>query len=233
MIGERIKEACSISGVSLKKACEVSGLKYNTVYNQIEKNREIPFSTVQLLATALGIPLSYFASGLIDTNESNGENRWDRAELANAERARCTRAGFEVTTDNILDWYHQESGVLRNWEWFADQIDLYHKIDPTDRIMRPISIGKRSLTAERLMLSGNKDFYQIVGGFEQRVLDRAMWTHKEVESIPYVVTDEVIDVLIKGQRVNGGYRKVTMSLTDPDGTPITAVFSKLTWLNSS
>jgi len=122
---------------------------------------------------------------------------------------------------------------LINWEWFADQVDLYHPIEPTDRIMRPIQIGKRSLTAERLMLGGNRDFYQVVGSFERSVINRAMKAHKSLQGAPYIVTDEEIDVQVKGQRINGGYRKVSMSLTDSQGEPVTAVFSKLTWLNGT
>ena len=57
-----------------------------------------------------------------------------------------------------------------------------------------------------------------------------MMSHKMLDSVPYFVSDEEIDVFIKGQRVRGGYRKVTMRVIDPKQGPITAIFSKLTWL---
>jgi len=232
MIGERIKEACNMTGISLKKACTLSEVKYGTLYNQISFGREIPFETVVRMSDSLHIPLSFFAaSSTLSSPSTVNANRWKVAEIANSERGACSRAGFSVSTDDVLDWYHKEGGILKNWEWFSDQVDLYHPIEPTDKIMRPVQIGKRSLTAERLMITGNRDFYQIVGSFEKKILDRAMSTHRSLQDAPYLVTDEEIDVRIKGQRINSGYRKVSMSLIGSKGEPITAVFSKLTWIN--
>jgi hypothetical protein len=233
MVGLRIEEACKLSGVKLKPACDIAGLSYNTLYNQIKLGREIPFTSVVKLATALRIPLSFFTESSSRSGDVSTRDRWQSAEAANYERSTCTRAGFEVSTDHILDWFHQEGGLLRNWGWFADQVDLYHPLQATDSIMKPVKIGKRSLTAERLMLSGERDFMKIVSNFDRTIIDRAMRAHKDLETAPYVVTDEEIDVTIKGQRVNGGYRKVSMSLTNEEGQKFTGVFSKLTWLNSS
>lgn len=234
MTGSKIKKACELTGLSLRKICELSGLKYSTLYNQIEKNREIPFSSVNQISQHLQIPLAFFSEEPPQT-DSNPSRRpdWNLAEQANSERTKCCRAGFSVTTDDILNWYHKENGKLVNWEWFSDQIDLYHIIEPTDRLMKPIQIGKRSITAERLMLSGKQDFLKIVGNFDQSIIENAMSSHKFLETMPYVVTDETLDVNIKGQRVFGGYRKVTMRLTDQNNKKITGIFSKLTWLNSS
>ena len=234
MIADRIDAACKIAGVKLKTACTISGLNYGTLRSQMRNNREIPASSLARLSAGLRIPIQFFFEFSVEEQAAaTSLNRWRAAELANTERAACSRAGFNVTTDHILDWYHQEGGVLKNWEWFEDQIDLYEPIKPTDRIMHPIQIGKRSSTAERLMLAGNRDFYRIVGSFEEKIIQRAMQSHRMLDEVPYLVTDEEIDVIIKGQRVRGGYRKVTMRVTDPRGEPVTAVFSKLTWLDTA
>ncbi|WP_291729709.1 hypothetical protein [Leisingera sp. F5] len=234
MIADRIDAACKIAGVRLKRACTISGVNYGTLRSQMRNSREIPASTLALLSAGLHIPIQFFFDLPTETHASAASlNRWRAAEMANVEHAACARAGFNVTTDHILDWFQQESRQLKNWEWFEDQVDLYEPIEPTDRIMHPIQIGKRSATAERLMLAGNRDFYRIVGGFEERILERAMHSHRMLEEVPYIVTDEVLDVIVKGQRVRGGYRKVTMRVTDTQGEPVTAVFSKITWLDTA
>ncbi|KIC08564.1 hypothetical protein RA19_19065 [Leisingera sp. ANG-M1] len=234
MIADRIDAACKIAGVKLKTACTISGLNYGTLRSQMRNNREIPASSLARLSAGLRIPIQFFFEFPVEEQAAaTSLNRWRAAELANTEHAACSRAGFNVTTDHILDWFHQEGGVLKNWEWFEDQIDLYEPIKPTDRIMHPIQIGKRSSTAERLMLAGNRDFYRIVGSFEEKIIARAMQSHRMLDEVPYLVTDEEIDVIIKAQRVRGGYRKVTMRVTDPRGEPVTAVFSKLTWLDTA
>ncbi|MEW2911425.1 hypothetical protein AB1A62_01735 [Leisingera sp. JC11] len=200
----------------------------------MRNNREIPASTLALLSVGLRIPIQFFFELPAGAHTNAVSlNRWRAAETANAEHAACSRAGFNVSTDHILDWFHQEGGQLKNWEWFEDQVDLYEPIEPTDRIMHPIQIGKRSATAERLMLAGNRDFYRIVGSFEDRILERAMHSHRMLEKVPYIVTDEQLDVVVKGQRIRGGYRKVTMRVTDTRGEPVTAVFSKVTWLDTA
>ncbi|MEL6170702.1 MAG: hypothetical protein AAFR02_01635 [Pseudomonadota bacterium] len=234
MVADRIDAACRIAGLKLKTACAQCGLNYGTLRSQMRNNREIPASSLAKLSAGLRIPIQFFFD-YSDNDELSPKNlnKWRVAEFANNERAACTRAGFKVTTDHVLDWFHQESGALRNWEWFEDQVDLYEPIKPTDKIMHPIQIGKRSPTAERLMLAGNRDFYRIVGNFDEKIIQRAMSSHKILDEVPYLVTDEELDVVIKGQRVRGGYRKVSMRVTDPQGKPVTAVFSKLTWLDTA
>lgn len=234
MIADRIDAACKIAGVRLKTACTISGINYGTLRSQMRNNREIPASSLALLSAGLCIPIQFFFELPGGSQASAARlNRWRAAEAANTELAACSRAGFNVTTDHILDWFHQEAGQLRNWEWFEDQVDLYEPLEATDRIMHPIQIGKRSAAAERLMLAGNRDFYRIVGSFKERVIARAMHSHRMLSEVPYIVTDEELDVIIKGLRVRGGYRKVTMRVTGPRGEPVTAVFSKITWLDTA
>lgn len=233
MVAQKILTACKLANLKLKPACELANIPYGTLYTQIKNGRAIPFETVHKLSVALQIPIEFF----IETEKeiapaARPQNKWQAAEIANQGRAACSRAGFNVSTDHILDWYRKEGGILRNWDWFADQVDLYHPIRDTDAIMHPIRIGARSTTAERLMLAGKRDFYKVVGSFDDKTIDRAMLSHKMLDDLPYLVSDEEIDVFVKGQRVKGGYRKVTMRVIDPTEGPITAIFSKLTWLNS-
>ncbi|MFY0682883.1 MAG: helix-turn-helix transcriptional regulator [Thalassovita sp.] len=231
MSDHRIMEACKMVNIKLAKACELAGVKYGTLYNQIRFEREIPFATVVRISNAIGVPIGYFASSEAKSIDGSVRNRWENAGQANKERAECTHAGFTVDTDTVLDWFHKHNGKLENWAWFEDQVDLFHPLEPTDRLMRPIQIGKRSLTSERLMLSGNRDYYRVVGKFSKERVDRAMMSHRMVNELPYLVTDETLDVTIKGVRVQGGYRKVTMRLTGAQGEPVNATFSQLTWLN--
>lgn len=153
----RIMEACRFAGVTLTKACELADVKYGTLYNQIKFGREIPFSTIARISTALDIPLPFFAGDEAVAPLPENPDQWGNAASANSQRGECARAGFAVNTDTVLDWFHKHGGRLENWQWFSDQVDLFHPLEPTDKLMRPIKIGKRSLTAERLMLSGNRD----------------------------------------------------------------------------
>lgn len=233
MIAAKIQAACKLANIKLKPACELANISYGTLYSQIKHDRPIPFDTVHKLSVVLQIPIEFFTEAESEmAAQVAPQNKWQAAEFANADRAACSRAGFHVTTDHILDWYRREGGQLRNWEWFGDQVDLYQPIKDTDAIMHPIRIGSRSTTAERLMLAGKSDFYKVVGSFGEKVIERAMHSHKMLDSVPYFVSDETIDVFTKGQRVTGGYRKVTMRVTDPAKGPVTAIFSKLTWLNT-
>ncbi|MFV1728642.1 hypothetical protein VWY34_15475 [Phaeobacter sp. JH20_02] len=230
VIGERIKAACDLSGISLKKACEAAGVNYNTTFNQIRLGRDIPSSTVGELSRALGVPLNFFFPQPTSDDNKLESDGVKLARKVNLQRAKVTRAGFDVTTDHILDWYREEGAKLRNWQWFADQVDLYKPIDDTDRIMHPISFGSKSITMERLLFSSHEDYYQTVGSICQSRIDHAMRSHRALENVGFIVSDEVINEVIKGQKVVAGYRKITMRVDDDHDLPVTAVFSKLTWL---
>jgi len=232
-VGKRINLASQITGIKVAKACKMAGIHYNTLYNQMRLNREIPFSTITALAKTLSLPLQFFDATTLEPSAASEATPYTLAQKLNTERAKYTRAGFDVTTDHILDWYRDQSGTLRNWDWFSDQVDLYKPLSPTDTVMHPIKLGERSITAERLMLSSTAEFYDVVSRFDHETIQRALLAHQQIEHQGFVVSDEVLNVVVKGQPIKGGYRKVTMRVFEEDGTPVTAVFSKLTWLSAT
>ncbi len=225
---ERIVAATQFTGINLSQACKRAGVSYQPTSKQIREGRTIPAETIWSLSKAFGLPLAFFMPP--NPTEVGVDAASKLAADANRERTKLTRAGFEIMTDHILDWYRETGGVLKNHHWFADQLDLYEPVDEEDKIMHPISFGENSITTERLMLSGKKDFYNTVGSLGDARIHRAMESHRLVRSRGFVVTDEVIDEEVKGQRLKGGWRKITMRLTTEDGSPVTAVVSKLTWI---
>lgn len=228
----RIEAACTLSGKSLKATCDDLDLNYQTLYHQMRNDRAIPAPTIGKLSAGLGIPLDFFFPSTLKDPTQNIKNETRIAGKINQQRAKITRAGFDVTTDHILDWFREEGAQLKNWHWFADQIDIYKPLKDSDRIMHPVSFGENSITLERLMLRGKEDYYQTVGSMPQDRLNHAMESHRSIWGQSFVVTEETIDEVIKGQRVVAGYRKVTMRVRDEENRPATAVFSKLTWLRS-
>lgn len=232
MLKQKIESACGFAGLKLKQACDLSGVKYGTLYTQLNQGREVPFSSVQRLSSTLNVPLTFFETAQAESLPQSGQEARKRmAQEINAERDSECRAGFSVTTDHILDWFHKENGDLRNWAWFEDQLDIYHRPLATDAVMRPVTMGHRSITTERFMLNSTSDFLKVVSKFDKAVVDKAMQTHRQLEHVPYIVTDEDLDVVVKGQSIRGGYRKVAMRVTDPIHGPVNAIFSKLTWLH--
>lgn len=229
-IVRQIKIGLSLSKMSLKSACEVEGLNYQSTAKQIRECRTLPAITVAKLAHATGLPQNFFLSRASDSPITSSSNEITRALEANLKRIRRTRAGFDISTDHIIDWHHENGGILKNHEWFEDQLDLYRPIRPDEVIMHPISFGENSITLERLAFTDMDGFYDIARKLGKKRILKAMESHRMVKNQGLVVTSEMIDGIVKGKHLEGGWRKITMAVKLQDGTHATAVFSKLTWI---
>jgi len=235
-LGERIMQACKHRGLSLSRACAAAELNYSTLHSQINKNREIPFSTIDRLGASLGLPIGYFSA-------SKPSLHVEPSEAATAIQAEAARAlsdlmrkqvaamadwGYRIGTDDVLDWLLAENSQLVNYDWLADRIDLFYPAMPGDNMVRPYKIGAQSLSAKYFRLHDTEDFVQTVGKFDRAILDDLVNAHTAAADQTYVISDRALDQVVDGVRVRGTYRRLMAPVTDLDGQKLMLVFSKLT-----
>lgn len=150
-IGFRIQEIYRDRDVTLKHACVESGVSYGTLHQQIAKDREIPFSTIDQLARYFELPLEYFsarrAAILVEPNGLHSPRKAAEAARTalHSNEIVAIEDGLQITTDMVLDWLDRENGVLRNFEHIREKVDLFYPATQSDRIIRAARLGKESL----------------------------------------------------------------------------------------
>ncbi len=234
MLEQRIKGLCDKHGLSLKLACQKSGVAYGTLHAQLKNQREIPFSTMDKLAKLFDVPLSYFSENrasmsiLSEEGQSQLHHRAASAYTSALQSAQLDlmRKGFEIGTEQILDWLASEGALLSNFDAIRDCVDLFHPVESTDVLMRPAQIGRQSLVTKQLGLEDESHYTDVVSKFDRTLINRVLHAHARSAEVPYMVSDEAIDVVFGNKRVRHTYRRVVARVRDLNGAEYTLVHAK-------
>lgn len=233
--GDRIKDACRRSGVTLAAACETSGVTYKTLHAQIRNNRAIPFETIDRLARYFNVPIEFFSAfrpNLVIRAEGQNSVLHQRAAAAytaalRSEQIEMMREGYNIGTDDVLNWLATQNGVLSNFDALRDRVDLFHRVGSEDSMMRPHRIGCESLATRFFKLEGEEHYVKTMGSFDRKFVDDVILAHLGANKLKYSITDQDIDVRIGSDQLVLSYRRIIAPVTDVNGRKYTLVHAKL------
>lgn len=233
--GDRIKDACKRQGLTLSAACEKAGITYKTLHAQIRNNRAIPFETIDRMAQYFDLPIEFFSAFRPTLAvQSSGDNTLlhHRAAAAytaalRSEQIEMMKSGFDIGTDDVLNWLATQDGVLSNFDALRDRVDLFHPVDSSDNMMRPHRIGPTSLATRFFKLEGEDHYVKTVGGFDRQIIQDVMLAHLGANKLRYSITDQDIDVWIGGDRLVQSYRRIIAPVRDVNGQEYMLVHAKL------
>lgn len=233
--GDRIKDACKRGGITLAAACETAGVTYKTLHAQIRNNRAIPFETIDRLARYFGLPIEFFSSfqpKLAVRPEDGNSVLHQRAAAAytaalRSEQIEMMKEGYNIGTDDVLNWLATQNGVLSNFDALRDRVDLFHLVGSDDNMMRPHRIGRESLATRFFKLEGEDHYVKTVGGFDRTIIDDVMLAHLGANRLRYSISDRDIDVSIGGDRIVQSYRRIIAPVKDLNGNEYMLVHAKL------
>ena len=238
-LGDLILNACKTRGQSLASVCKTAKLRYSTLHSQISNKREIPFSTVDRLANALELSLSHFSE--FETPDTDTDTARPRGETLQAETAHVlselmakqvaamAEMGYQIGTDDVLDWLTANEGKLRNHSWLIDRVNLYYPLADDDTVLRPYHLGTKSLTYKYFQLAGVEDYASMFASFDADTQKEVLDAHRQAAGQTYLITDKRIDSLNEsGKRVAGTYRRLLAPVVTTGDQRLIMSFSKLT-----
>ncbi|MFT4961205.1 MAG: transcriptional regulator with XRE-family HTH domain [Paracoccaceae bacterium] len=233
--GDRIKDACKRNQMTLAAACEKAGVTYKTLHAQIRNNRAIPFETIDRLARYFDVPIEFFSAfrpTLAVQSVGDDTVLHQRAAAAytaalRSEQIEMIKEGYNIGTDDVLNWLATQNGVLSNFDALRDRVDLFHPVGSNDNMMRPHRIGRESLATRFFKLEGEEHYVKTVGGFDRQFIDNVMLAHLGVNKLRYSITDQDIDVRIGSDRLVLSYRRIIAPVTDMNGREYSLVYAKL------
>lgn len=233
-VADKIRLLCKKHDLTLASACRTSGINYGTLHAQMSNGREIPFSTIDRLGRVFGVPVDYFSAFRPDISlNSQGGQSILHARAASAysaalqsEQIKMLRAGYEIGTDQVLDWLASQGGSLANFDALREKVDIFQPLEGYHTLMRPVRIGRESLATRQFGLENEDHYTRVVGSFDRGLIESVMRAHIKASKMRYLVSDKSVDVIIAGQRVRHNYRRVVAPVRDLQGNKFTLVHTK-------
>lgn len=235
-LGRTVSDFCDQHFGGLKKACAAAGLKYTTLHGQISHQREIPFSTIDRLCSTAGVSLEVFRGdratiGVAPANTSDALHMRAAAAYNQALRdvqAEMRRFGSDVLVDDVLNWLHRHGGRLTDFDVLRQRVDLFHKLTPEDRIMKPQHIGAGSLVARSFDIRDVSEYVPKVTQLGTTVLENSVAAHLRVQQTrQYQVEDIELTGAVDGHGIDLKYRRIMAPVMALDGSEFTLVFAQL------
>lgn len=233
--GDRIKDACKRQGTTLAAACDSAGVTYKTLHAQIRNNRAVPFETIDRLARYFDVPIEFFSAfraKLAVQSEDEKSVLHQRAAAAytaalHSEQIEMMREGYNIGTDEVLNWLATQGGVLSNFDALRERVDLFHPVESDDNMMRPHRIGQESLATRFFKLEGEDHYVKTVGSFNRKIINDVMLAHLGANKLRYSITDQDIDVRIGDEQLVQSYRRIIAPVKDLNGQKYMLVHAKL------
>ena len=234
-VGDRINDACGQNGLTLAAACAQADVNYKTLHAQIRNDRAIPFETIDALAQSFSLPIDYFSAyrsklGVHPGSDSNLLHQRAAAAYTAAlrsEQIEMLKTGFDIGTDEVLNWLGAQNGRLTNFDALRERVDLFHEVGTEDTMMRPHRIGKQSLAKKFFRLDDEDHYVKVVGGFDRNIINEVILAHLQASRLKYSITDLDIDVRIGSHRVVQSYRRIIAPVRDMNGRKFMLVHAKL------
>ena len=163
---------------------------------------------------------------------ANRQNYWveKTAEqyLASAlSKSRDGAAHEAPTFDAILNWWHQNEGLLTGLETIEQYIEIFEKPDETEMRPRPYKIGRESLAARELGLSSPEQLLTIFDGSSPEVAKAVALAHLDVlHGQPRLSCHTVLATMSTGNIVEMVYNRLLLPVKDGNGHTFIINYSK-------
>ena len=233
-IGEKIERASVEKFGSLRRACEASGVTYKTLHAQLRNGRKIPFETVEKIASALSISIDYFTTsrpgkiGIAPQRQVNAEVAKLHGRKLRQAHSEMIRHGLPPDCSDILNWLRATGGHINFDDPVCNYVDLFHKVEVTDGLMRPLKVGPASLASLWIGIKSVAEYDRKVSQFNRTIIEASLFAHMRVQEVSrYSVEDVTVYGDIDGRDISESYRRIIAPIHDGDGREFNLVFAEL------
>ncbi len=223
--GEKIEQFRLAANLSLKALTDGAGVEYATLYQQIRRGTEIPFSTVDAIASYLNLPLELFSTFPANQDASLAVAR----QVASSAQAMVANNDPRVTGPDIASFWRRLIEVDYRLDELGDMsahIDIYDPLEATSLVAAPESFGRLSLARTVLKICTPEDYHRRVAKFSDDIRQRAMIRHARANTEQFHFASETISEVIDGVEVAGCYLTATARGTDRAGRPKTGLLTQ-------
>jgi hypothetical protein len=135
----------------------------------------------------------------------------------------------QPTGDDVMSWWLNNNGRLKNHDFIADRFDLFEVPDSSHRDIIPYKLGERSLAATQLGTTSIDIYHKTIRPLSEKYRGMILTAQtSSIESGP-VTTIERLSAIhpLTGTHINIDYTRTFAPVTLPDGHKLVLNYSKL------
>lgn len=234
---QRLKAFIRDSGYDYKSLSLEIGQGERYISNLLATKSDPGFSSVVRICSALGITPSQIA-GLTDQIGIAGAEIDKRIVTAQAERIltavtreahrKLNQRGARPLLDDVLTWWHQQGGKLRNFDALSDHVDLYKPPDDRACLPKPYRIGAQSHAAQNFGIRTADHLRHLFTTFDKSLSDGLRRAHVEAARGDPHLSIQQADVTLPGHALplRFTYKRLLLPVQDNDGSTYVLDYSQ-------
>jgi len=234
---DRLKTYIKDSSYDYKGLSLEIGQGERYISNLLSSKSDPGYSSVVKICSALGITPNQIA-GLNDQITLAGNEIDNRIVTAQAERIltsvtreahrKLSQRGARPLLDDVLTWWHQQGGLLSNFDTLSEHVDLYIAPDAYSTLPEPYQIGNQSLAAESFGIQTAEHLRQLFTTFDQSLCEKVRLAHVETSRGEPKISIEEIDVMLPGHSfpLRFVYKRLLLPVHDTEGNAYVLNYSQ-------
>ena len=233
----RLKTLIQSSDYDYKSLSLKIGQGERYISNLLSNKSDPGYSSVVKICSALGLTPNQIA-GLDDQITLAGADMDTRVVSAHAERIlsavtkeahrKLATRGAQPLLDDVLTWWHQQSGVLSNFDALSEHVDLYRAPLPDARIPDPFKIGEQSLATRSFGIHSTEHLRHLFTTFDTKLSESVTLAHVETTKGDPQLSIQEIDVTLPGHSfpLRFVYKRLLLPVKDPAGNTYVLNYSQ-------
>ncbi|WP_371224486.1 helix-turn-helix domain-containing protein [Roseovarius sp. 2305UL8-3] len=198
------------------------------ISNLLSNQSDPGYSSVVKICSALGLTPNQIA-GLDDQITLAGTEADTRVVSAHAERIltavtkeahrKLASRGAQPLLDDVLTWWHQQGGILANFDALSEHVDLYRAPRPDARLPDPYKIGEQSLATRSFGINSAEHLRHLFTTFESKLSESVTLAHVETTKGDPQLSIQEIDVTLPGHTfpLRFTYKRLLLPVKDTQG----------------
>lgn len=225
---QRLKALIQSSDYDYKSLSLKIGQGERYISNLLSNRSDPGYSSVVKICSALGLTPNQIA-GLDDQITLAGgdldaqvvtthADRILSAVTKEAHRKLATR-GAQPLLDDVLTWWHQQGGVLSNFDTLSEHVDLYRAPTPDMRLPEPFKIGQQSLATRSFGVNSVEHLRYLFTTFDEKVSESVRMAHVETSKGEPQLSIQELDVTLPGHSfpLRFVYKRLLLPVKDTHG----------------
>jgi hypothetical protein len=234
---QRLKELIKQSEYDYKSLSLKIGQGERYISNMLASKSDPGFSSVVKICSALGLTPNQItglddqitlAGGELDNGLVNAHaERILTAVTREAHRKLATR-GAQPLLDDVLTWWHQQGGMLSNFDELANHVDLYRAPTPESTIPEPYKMGGQSLATRSFGVNSAEHLRYLFSTFDPDLIESVRLAHVEATKGQPHISIQAIDVTLPGHSfpLRFTYKRLLLPVHDAAGNSYVLNYSQ-------
>jgi hypothetical protein len=147
--------------------------------------------------------------------------------ITNSVVSKMSDRGVALTIDELVAWWHRNSGSLTAMGQFSENVDIYRRPDATTRMIEPFQLGANSLACQTLISNDHARLKQFLGTLTEPQIDQLTLSYKELSNGPKTdVSSLIVDMPDMEAPVHLNYCRCLLPVTDAQGNEYVLNYSR-------